>query len=58
MLASTVKFSKYGRSHAHAPGDGGGAWSEGSIVLIPQDPTVCLMRWSLRNEVPDSEETY
>ena len=71
MLASTVKFSKYGRSHIKIPRlpdvpcgvnlvVRGGMWSEetNSFELIPQDPTVCLIQWILQSEVPLSEEKY
>ena len=56
MLASTVKFSKYVRSHISSRACQvplrvnlvvrGGMWSEetNSYELIPQDPTVCLIR--------------
>ena len=70
MLASTVKFSKYDRSHIKIPrlpdalaGEPGGSWGyvvreTSSYELIPQDPTVCLIRWILHSEVPLSEEKY
>jgi hypothetical protein len=66
MLASTVQFSNYGRSHSHAVrrlnwsdrGNGPAAVADGSMCpkgSLPQDSTACLGRSPTHPIVPTSE---
>jgi len=54
MLASTVQFSRYGRSRppVNPHGYGGRPWPRGASRPFPQDPTACSAREPLASGVP------
>jgi len=53
MLASTVQFSRYGRSRLPAALAGAAAGpAEGALRPFPQDPTACSAREPLASGVP------
>jgi len=54
MLASTVQFSRYGRSRppVHPRGCGSRSGPRGPMRPFPQDPTACSAREPLASGVP------